>query len=93
MKPRTIIAAGILGLALAGMLLPISYMASPDWEVLVVDEQGKPLQGMTVRLSYRNYSAELLDHGIDGVPTARGSVLDWTGSPDRLESRIVATVW
>jgi len=30
-------------------LFPVSSLAAPEWEVTVVDEHGKPVEGMTVR--------------------------------------------
>lgn len=132
-----------VALAAAGGFVPITYLATPTWTVLVVDEQGRPLEGMTVRLTNQNYSAEPEGHRRDLITDSRGSVefssqiasscivryvwytllaaragihasfgrhasvfvfgqgregsaiendafTDWTGSPDRMESRIVA---
>jgi len=46
-------------------LIPIPYRAAPDWKVWVVDESGKPVPGMTVRLEYENYSVESTSHEED----------------------------
>jgi hypothetical protein len=108
-----------------------------------VDENGHPLQGMTVRLFWQNYSAETEGHeqnletdqngyvvfpartlrasvmrrvfmtlreslaiahasygphahvftfgrGLEGGAVTDGYVIDWTGKPDQIQSRIVA---
>ena len=61
--------------ALAGVLLwPISYTAAPAWEVSVVDEAGAPIEGMKVRLSYKNYSAESNNHEMDAITDFQGQV-------------------
>jgi hypothetical protein len=58
--------AGIAAiLALLAINPVISTPATPRWEVWVVDEKGHPLQGMTVRLSWANYSVETTDHQED----------------------------
>jgi hypothetical protein len=58
----------VAGLA-AGVLLaavwPVTSPATPEWEVWVVDENGRPLQGVTVRLVWQNYSAETESHEED----------------------------
>ncbi len=46
-------------------LVPIPYLACPDWSIQVVDEQGRPLQGMLVHLDYQNYSVEDNEHEED----------------------------
>ena len=61
--------------ALAGVLFwPIPYTAAPAWEVLVVDETGAPIEGMKVRLSYKNYSAESNNHEMDAITDFQGRV-------------------
>jgi hypothetical protein len=53
----------ILLIAVALILAwPITTVQSPFWEVRVVNEAGQPLEGMTVTLSYQNYSAESEGH-------------------------------
>jgi len=54
---------------------PTTTMQSPMWDVWVVDQSGRPLQGMTVRLSYQNYSAESESHSEDLQTDAKGYVL------------------
>jgi hypothetical protein len=56
------------------ILYPIRYTAAPSWEVWVVDETGKPLEGMNVRLSYQNYSAESKGHELDAITGPDGRV-------------------
>lgn len=121
----------------------ISTPATPLWEVWVVDSDGHALAGMTVRLSWQNYSAETSGHQEDQLTDERGYVVfparkfrasiderllgtiraadggvhasfgphafvfafgkglegdavtgkyvaDWTGKPNRMQSRIVA---
>lgn len=125
-------------------VVPFNSLNCPRWEVWVTDEAGQPVAGITVRLSYQNYSAEGRGHEVDrrtdstghsGFPSDRltaslvsrcfyflqsarlgvhgsfgphASVLafgrglegndvdfkknilvDWTGEPDHMESRIV----
>jgi len=37
---------------------PVNSLAAPEWDVTVVDEHGKPVDGMTVRETCQNYSVE-----------------------------------
>jgi hypothetical protein len=76
-------------------LVPIRYLASPGWDVLVVTADQKPLAGVFVRLSYTNFSVEgpsagheiTLTTGADGkvvFPQQRGWAcllqrIFWTG--------------
>ena len=123
--------------------VPITSLSSPVWDVSVTDQGGHPISSTTVRLAYRNYSAESQSHeinettdghghvtfspqtvsaslgrrivailssaaagvhasfgphatvfafgdGLQGVAVdERGNVLDWTGKPAHMESRIV----
>ena len=39
-----------------------TLLASPDWNIRVVDESGKPLPGITVQLAFENYSIEDTSH-------------------------------
>ena len=39
-------------------LFPVNSLAAPEWDVTVVDEHGKPVEGMTVRETWQNYSVE-----------------------------------
>jgi hypothetical protein len=44
---------------------PVTTLETPRWEVWVVDENGQALEGVTVRLTYINYSAESAGHEQD----------------------------
>ena len=46
-------------------LFPVSLLAAPAWEVTVVDDHGKPVEGMTVRETWQNYSVEAAGHEAD----------------------------
>ena len=63
----------VIALAL-GLFYPVHYTAAPSWQVLVVDELGKPIEGMTVRLTYRNYSVEPKGHEVDATTNSQGYV-------------------
>jgi hypothetical protein len=63
----------LVGVVLIGLsLIPIPYLASPAWDVSVVDDTGQPVRGVTVRLSYQNYSAERRSHEEDRIPNESG---------------------
>jgi hypothetical protein len=52
-------AAFVVGLLIFFLaFVPFPSLRAPDWDVWVIDERGDPLQGITVRESYRDYSAE-----------------------------------
>jgi len=140
-RTRTIIIA-VAATLVAGSFYPMPYLAAPDWEVLVVDEQGKGIEGLTVSLGYKNYSTESDSHEMNMTSDSQGHaqfpaqtssaslvsylaystlsatagvhasfgrhahvfvfgaeylasattgdfVTDWTGAPDRMQSRIV----
>lgn len=76
---RTVATLALCGFAVAvGLLIVnpvISSPATPHWEVWVFDEQGHPLEGMTVRLSWRNYSAETADNQEDRHTDENGHVV------------------
>jgi hypothetical protein len=57
---------------LAYWLFPVSSLAAPEWEVTVVDEHGKPVEGMTVRETWQNYSVEGIGHETDLQTGANG---------------------
>jgi hypothetical protein len=56
-------------------LFPVGSLAAPEWEVIVVDEQGLPVKGMTVRENWQNYSVEAAGHEMDGQTDANGHVM------------------
>ncbi len=125
------------------LVWPSTTAQSPLWEVWVVNEAGKPLQGITITLIYQNYSAESEGHseqkqtdasgyavflprslkaprfrrviatiksagagvhasfgphahvvvngdGLTGDAVSNGYVTDWTGSPTRMSSTVIA---
>ncbi len=49
-------AAVVLGAAI--LFFPLSYTEHPAWDIWVTDQSGRPVEGITVRLTSRNYSAE-----------------------------------
>jgi hypothetical protein len=55
-------------------VIPFPYLASPEWNVTVVDPVGRPMQGVTVRLSWENYSVENDSHEQDLTTDAQGHV-------------------
>jgi hypothetical protein len=66
----------ILLIAVALILAwPITTIQSPLWEVWVVNDAGQPLVGMTVTLSYQNYSAESEGHLEQKQTDAAGHVV------------------
>jgi hypothetical protein len=64
-KPHRLYFLAIGAVAAAAAFVPIPYLASPQWEVLVVDGSGKPIENMTVRSVYQNYSTENAGHEED----------------------------
>lgn len=69
LRQKLSIAAAVFVIVL---LIPIPYLASPDWTVRVTDEAGHPLAGILVRLSYENYSVENTSHEVDVNTDANG---------------------
>jgi hypothetical protein len=53
-------------------LFPVSPLAAPEWEVTVVDEQGRPVEDITVRETWQNYSVEATGHEMDRQTDASG---------------------
>jgi hypothetical protein len=66
---RVVLVAGLLVLLL---FWPSSYLASPRWDVVVVDGTGKPYAGILVRVFYRNYSAETDGHELSSRTDEQG---------------------
>lgn len=61
--------------ALAAMtFIPLPYLAAPQWDVVVLDDSGSPIEGITVRLVYQNYSAEDKGHEEDRTTNKQGFV-------------------
>lgn len=65
-----IIAAITVGVA----FIPVKSLNCPAWDVCVTDHSGRPVSGVTVRLTCRNYSAEQDSHETDAVTDAQGNV-------------------
>jgi hypothetical protein len=59
---------------LACWLFPVALLAAPQWEVDVVDEYGKPVEGMVVRETWQNYSVEMEGHEADSLTDVNGHV-------------------
>jgi hypothetical protein len=55
--------------------VPFRTLDCPAWDVWVTDPSGQPVSGVTVRLTYENYSAERQSHEIDATTDAQGHVL------------------
>ncbi|MFZ0961535.1 MAG: hypothetical protein WAO35_11580 [Terriglobia bacterium] len=54
---------------------PVKTLETPRWDVWVVDEDGNPLEGMTVALMYHNSSAETEGHSEELITGADGHVV------------------
>jgi hypothetical protein len=73
MTARARIFSWLAGAVLAALaLIPIPYLASPRWEVWVVDNAGTPIEGMTVRRVYQDYSIESEGHEEDRITNGQG---------------------
>ena len=55
-------------------LYPRKYLAAPKWRVQVVDQQGKPLTGVTVNETWQNYSVEDRYHEANLISDQAGFV-------------------
>lgn len=76
-RHKTVLGLGI-GLALAaGTLawLPANPLAAPKWDVVVVDENGRVVEGITVREIWQNYSVEMVGHEEDRQTDANGRAI------------------
>lgn len=62
----------LIGVLSVAALIPIPYLAAPTWDVSVVTEEGKPMHGVVVRLSYENYSVENQGHEITLITDENG---------------------
>jgi len=73
---RIVTVATLAAVAALLVINPVfSSLATPRWEVWVVDEAGHPLQEMIVRLSWANYSVEHIDHQEDLRTDENGHVV------------------
>jgi len=64
----------LIAVAFTMSLIPFRYLAAPQWDVWVRDESGMPLAGLSVRLSFENYSAESDSHEMTLVTDRSGHV-------------------
>jgi hypothetical protein len=67
-----IVVAVVAVTTIVTMNIAISTPATPSWEVWVVDQNGRPLPGMTVRMTWANYSVENTDHEEDCTTDEKG---------------------
>src|SRR5690348_15992854 len=66
----------IIALVAATVLfIPVKSLDCPAWDVWVTDSEIRPVSGVTVRLTCRNYSAERDAHEIDLTTDSRGHVM------------------
>ncbi len=54
---------------------PVTTLETPRWDVWVVDLNGQPVEGVTVRLTYKNYSVESVGHEQDLDTDVTGHVV------------------
>lgn len=64
--------AMVVGLSLLFVFWPSWYLASPRWDIVVVDGTGKPYPGVSVTVFYRNYSAETDGHELSSRTDEQG---------------------
>ena len=64
----------IAAFAIGAVFVPLRSLDCPAWDVWVADQSGQPVSGLTVRLTYQNYSAEQESHEIDATTNAQGHV-------------------
>jgi hypothetical protein len=67
-RPFLILAA----LAVGALFIPVKSLECPTWDIRVSNESGRPVSGITVRLSYQNYSAERQSHEMDALTDSQG---------------------
>ena len=61
-----------VALGTAVLFFPFRYIDCPAWDVWTLDRAGKPLTGITVRLSCRNYSADFASHEENAITDGNG---------------------
>ncbi len=62
-KSRYLLMSTVLSLILLiASLIPLPQLQRPRWEVVVLDERGRPLRGIDVLLTWQNYSIESSGH-------------------------------
>jgi hypothetical protein len=87
MSRRRLLVTAAVTIALVASLIPFPYQVCPSWEVSVVDTSGSPLPGMTVRLSYQDYSVNRASHEQDRTTDSQGRA----SFPERVTSRAFAS--
>jgi hypothetical protein len=65
----------VVALTLGMAFIPLRSLDCPAWDVWVIDPNGQPVSGLTVRLTYQNYSAERKSHEVDAITDAHGHVI------------------
>jgi len=91
---RWILVAAAVGLLFC---IPLPRTAVPDWSVTVVDGSGLPVEGITVRESYQDYSIESQGHENDRLTDAFGEthfarVTVWYSLGRRAAGAILSTL-
>ena len=69
---RTHWALWVVALGTAVLFFPFRYIDCPGWDVWTLNRAGKPLSGITVRLSCRNYSADFASHEKNAITDGNG---------------------
>ena len=64
----------VAAFAVVAVFIPLRSLDCPAWDVWVTDPSNQPVSGITVRLTYRNYSAETESHEIDAITNEQGHV-------------------
>jgi hypothetical protein len=72
---KVVLLGGLLAALIAFFAWPVTSAQSPLWEVWVVNGDGQSLPGMTVVLSYQNYSAEADGHSEEKQTDKNGYVI------------------
>jgi hypothetical protein len=70
---RLLIFAGS-ALALIWLLFPAADIVSPDWDVVVTDTEGRPIEGATVTVFSQQYTLERVDHEETNITGSDGRV-------------------
>lgn len=64
----------ILMISTGAAFIPLTTIECPSWDVRVTDRTERPLQGVTVRLYFKNYSAEWESHENNAITNVHGRV-------------------
>lgn len=81
-----------IAIVIGVVFIPLRSRASPSWDVWVTDKNGRPVAGVTVRLTFQNYSAEPEPHEIDAITDAQGHVRFSAQTVNASVGRHIATV-